>query len=332
MKKQVMIVGIIIILLLLGLSGCETEQEGAKTEIGDDNQLNGDQSSEGKIAFESNKDIYLMNPDGTGISILTEGSYPLVWSPDGSKITYCVRTTMASIDYLYVINADGTNSVFLGNTSFSPCWSPDGEKILFGLFNDKNGIFLANADGSNVINLEECYIRSAVFSPDGQKIAWIGNNTEMGRDAAELYLMNPDGTGKTKLLEDTIYIRYSPYAGLSWSPDGTKITYQDGGSLIVINADGTNKFVIDSSGNDPAWSPDSSRLAYWNYFDDGLYVANPDGTGKKLLSTSGGPPSWSPDGQKIVFGDSSGDIYLVNSDGSGLTKIYNGYFPRWSPS
>jgi len=39
MKKQLLIVGITLLLLAVGFSGCTSEQEGAKTEIGDENQL-----------------------------------------------------------------------------------------------------------------------------------------------------------------------------------------------------------------------------------------------------------------------------------------------------
>ena len=47
-------------------------------------------------------------------------------------------------------------------------------------------------------------------------------------------------------------------------------------------------------------------------------------------------PDWSPDGTQIVFGK-EGELYIINSDGTGLTKIgpssssYNIYNPSWSP-
>jgi hypothetical protein len=80
----------------------------------------------------------------------------------------------------------------------------------------------------------------------------------------EIYSMNADGTGQTRLTNDPAN-DYGPY----WSPDGSKIVFQserDGNSEIyVMNADGTgqtrltNNPAVDSS---PAWSPDGSQIAF----------------------------------------------------------------------
>jgi Tol biopolymer transport system component len=51
----------------------------------------------------------------------------------------------------------------------------------------------------------------------------------------------------------------------------------------------------------------------------------------------GGRSSWSPDGTKLAFyrgPDGDHDIYVINIDGSGLTKLTNGgdnLGPSWSP-
>ena len=49
-------------------------------------------------------------------------------------------------------------------------------------------------------------------------------------------------------------------------------------------------------------------------------------------------PSWSPDGKRLVFSGSNGgitDLYVVNSDGTGLQRLTNDRFgdvqPQWSP-
>jgi len=41
-------------------------------------------------------------------------------------------------------------------------------------------------------------------------------------------------------------------------------------------------------------------------------------------------PSWSPDGKRIAF-EIDECVYIVNTDGSGLTKLIHGVFPQWSP-
>jgi Tol biopolymer transport system component len=73
---------------------------------------------------------------------------------------------------------------------------------------------------------------------------------------------------------------------------------------------------------DAAWSPDGSRLLFTNDFlpsTGSIYVINADGSGLKLLSY-GGNPAWSPDGKRIVF-ESFPGLVLMNADGSGRTSI-----------
>jgi Tol biopolymer transport system component len=77
--------------------------------------------------------------------------------------------------------------------------------------------------------------------------------------------------------------------------------------------------------------------------DHQLFVAQSDGTGVTQL-TSGPPgagkPDWSPDGTRIAFSSFTdcGDIYVVNSDGSGRLRLTFGsacrdwsITPSWSP-
>lgn len=75
------------------------------------------------------------------------------------------------------------------------------------------------------------------------------------------------------------------------------------------------------------------------------WVVNPDGTGLGKLSRTSGiggefGPAWSPDGSKVAFyvDDSVGgsyDLYVMNADGSGMTRLTDSSRdetnPVWSP-
>jgi Tol biopolymer transport system component len=60
----------------------------------------------------------------------------------------------------------------------------------------------------------------------------------------------------------------------------------------------------------PAWSPDGTKLAYVSF--PGIWVVNADGTGKVQLTDHPRDemPDWSPDGSKIAFTTDDSDIWV----------------------
>jgi dipeptidyl aminopeptidase/acylaminoacyl peptidase len=64
----------------------------------------------GKIAFSSLNDIYVVEPDGTGVTKLTTNpatDTDPAWSPDGAKIAFA--SSRDGNSEIYVMNADGTS-------------------------------------------------------------------------------------------------------------------------------------------------------------------------------------------------------------------------------
>ena len=168
----------------------------------------------------------------------------------------------------------------------------------------------------------------------------------------EIYVMNVDGTGQTRL---TSLGAINVSARLS--PDGRRIAVgayygDDTLQAYVMNVDGSNPTHIASvphGGNYPFWSPDG-RILYTVYASNAsgsrftrFYSMNVDGTAQTHLfdlDIEFGSPLLSPDGQRIVgqtIIDDAGhtDIYVVSIDGTGLTRLtyretYS-YHPAWSP-
>ena len=136
--------------------------------------------------------------------------------------------------------------------------------------------------------------------------------------------------------------------GPRWSPDGSKILFisdrTGNNEIFVMNPDGSDiTQITQSEGNKnwAEWSPDGRRIAY--SYEGDIYLINADGDPESVVRlTSDGKknraPSWSPDGRRIVFSSQrSGnwDLWVVNTDGSGLTQLTDDEFvdlyPNWGP-
>jgi Tol biopolymer transport system component len=114
----------------------------------------------------------------------------------------------------------------------------------------------------------------------------------------------------------------------------------NGGRVRNITADA-------SYDEDPAWSPDGSKIAYasGNFLGDiyRIWLTTARGAGKTQLTHLPGislSPSWSPDGSRIVFLyddnlDGSAEVFTMSADGSDIRAVTatgtDHVAPKWSP-
>jgi dipeptidyl aminopeptidase/acylaminoacyl peptidase len=76
-----------------------------------------------------------------------------------------------------------------------------------------------------------------------------------------------------------------------------------GGDIYTANADGGNLTRV-TTGMDPSWSPDGSRIALVRWTSPwGIYTMNANGSNERMLfgSNVARAPVWSPDGSQIAF-------------------------------
>ncbi|MEO5574684.1 MAG: Ig-like domain-containing protein, partial [Gaiellaceae bacterium] len=170
---------------------------------------------------------------------------------------------------------------------------------------------------------------------------------ETNRDGnSEIYSMTPAGTGLTRLTTSVDV----PDSRPSVSPNGSKVAWQAGTEIWLMNSDGTNKQPLATIGTNgaPAFSPDGTKIAFESKPDvtqgtpSDVWVMNADGTGKVNLTNSAandGSPTWSPNGMKIAFHSNPAngeDIFTMNADGSSPTPLPansggRDADPDWSP-
>lgn len=171
---------------------------------------------------------------------------------------------------------------------------------------------------------------------------------------SDIYLIRTDGSDRTQLTT-AIGNDFSP----AWSPDGSQIVFRttrDGeDEIYVMNTSGSNQTNLSRSPSteerSPAWSPDGRQIALASLqgaiLDIFIMPVNLErwwGNNTKWTNLTGDSlggdeyPAWSPDGTKIAFHsyrDGNWEIYLMNADGSGQTRLTNNpgedTHPAWSP-
>ena len=261
-----------------------------------------------RIAFissrnENQRDIYVMNRDGSNVQRVTTGANPQAfsWSPDGKRIV----SDLAFFEqrHLVAANDDGTWEILLteAGVNSDPSWSPDGQKIAYSSTDRGNwDIHVMDVDGGNPRRITNHPARdvNAAWSSDSSKLAFASD-----RDGnLEIYIADITTKIITRLTD-----RMGSDSHPSWSSSGGEIVFQsdqDGDTEIYrMNEDGAEVVKLTSNRIDD--------LAPW----------------------------WSADGQWIIYASGAEvkdlEIYTMSRDGDEVTRLtHNQYvdlYPRWAP-
>ena len=288
----------------------------------------------GRIAFarfDRTGDLttFTVNPDGSHIQRLFSHSEAPYWSPDGSEIeisTPCITDGAGDCGLTIVDPDSGTVRQFKWPDPAleTPCghWTADGRRVAcegFGVTDpSRNGIYtIRSSDGAGLTRITSNPGGDDIpgdFSPDGKRLVFVRFD-ESG--PVGLFVVRLNGGGLHRITPPGMIL---DDVGGSWSPSGNRILFQ-------------------------SRSADDHRLAIWGVNSDGSGLAK-----LPIRPTCGGAfsdprsiscfePGWSPDGTKIVFtrisaNGTQSNIYTVNADGSGLTRVTNSgdaRDPDWGP-
>jgi TolB protein len=167
-------------------------------------------------------------------------------------------------------------------------------------------------------------------------------------DAAQVYVMNADGTN-VRALTDIPGYKIDPAV----SPDGRKIAFALGANvyeqatvIYIMNSDGSDlKQLTHSSDLDrnPSFSSDGSEIVFSrSHFDSAsIYKMRTDGTHLVNMIHHGVNLNavWRPGARSILFvsdrdhlGGINSEIYQSDALGLSIRPLVSGFDPAWSPS
>jgi Tol biopolymer transport system component len=269
------------------------------------------------------------------------------FSYDGKRLIFQSTREPFQCDQIFIMSAEGSEprlvSTGRGKTTCAYFY-PDGKHILYSSTHLSGAgcpprpdysqgyvwgvyaafqIFYATARGRILKQLTSGpgYNAEATLSTDGKKIVFTSS-----RDGdLEIYTMNADGSGVTRLTHELGYD-----GGPFFSPDGEWIVYR---AYHPVAAEEVARYK----------SLLAQDLVEPMKMD--LYVMRPDGTQQRQITHLGGAsfaPSFFPDSRRIIFasnyeqpGSSQMELYAIDRDGLGLERVTftGGFsaFPQFSP-
>jgi Tol biopolymer transport system component len=273
-----------------------------------------------------------------GAAVLVSSALGSAFPGVNGKLAYVVYAGDGTPGYIVTANTDGTGATQISKPGkktggdFQPRFSADGTKVVFtrnasNVGYDKLQIWIADANGKNehrvkITGLPKGDFPDApTFTPDGKSIVFSLDTINAPAGLAEVSVHG----GKMKQL--TTGDDYQPTV----SPDGTKIAFMRGFTLVVANIDGSNPQILytepqsASSMDEPDFSPDGSTIAFmeldsstlvWDIFtiaadgrDNGTATNLTNGT-----TTSSMDPAYSPDGTKIAFTSEDNTTFASSID------------------
>jgi hypothetical protein len=243
-------------------------------------------------------------------------SWQAGWSPDRSQIAWIDDAGV------HVERADGSDARLVVPRGAAPCrdlcvamsfaWSPDGARLLVGgAGTNTRRLVVADLSSSAVRSLvrPRAYVEYRVVGWSVRGIAYLryaGNPGTASCCRSELYVARADGRKPRRLFAAAEPIHDTPYA--RWSPDGRSIAFvteaRDPHDPRVAVVDVATRVVRRLRAVrqvmtvEPAWSPDSARVAFAR--GGSVAVVSRRGRGVRVLKVRGDMVAWSPSGELAI--------------------------------
>ena len=225
--------------------------------------------AQSRIVYIQGGKARVVDSDGANDHAVTSGGAALSpsWHPNGRAIVFSdfgdAGTQIAQLDL-----QNGRTTLLKATPrglNITPVFTPDGNNIVYASGGEKPAdLVIASASNrgpARKIGAGRLTEQSSpTFRPDGQRVAFISPSPK----TPQIYTMNVDGSDIRQLTPSVAGVR-SYRTGPDWSPDGTKIAYeQQNGDFQVwmINVADKKMKKLTSIGEneDPSWAPDSRHV------------------------------------------------------------------------
>jgi Helix-turn-helix domain/WD40-like Beta Propeller Repeat len=184
-------------------------------------------------------------------------------SPDGTRVAF--DSDRDGERAVFVANADGRNLRRISGEGFAaaPNWSPDGRRLSY---------VRAEVDNPNVWNLwahdlESGDSRRLTSNPSGRPAggSWFPDGHRIAYTSGSSLIVLDVASGKPAIYPSPQPSRKTGSPAVS--PDGRWVIFPlsgDGAWLLDLNDGSSLKVLSDPAVGDFTWSPDGSRVAYYN--------------------------------------------------------------------
>lgn len=212
------------------------------------------------------RNVYVMNMDGSGRTLVARNARQACWNGDGTEIAY-LKGEFDKFTYTDY----ATKGIFIYNVKtgkhrehpnkklyhlYNLCWSPDGRWFLATVhagMGFRHAILAIEADGQGVFNLNIPGCRPDI-SPDGKHVSWGASDWVLRVADLDLSGAEPKLANQRDVVTSVkpIKVYHS-----DWSPDGRYIAYGTGPAvkllglipeMVGVRAEGWNIGVADATG------------------------------------------------------------------------------------
>ena len=180
-----------------------------------------------RVSFISTTDnnnlaFQVIGADGTRQQLVDAGApYYWAWAPDGRTVLAHNGVRLSLLQVGESVSEQALN--FEAQVFRAPAFSPNGKQMLVAATspNGQSALLLADAQGQNVkaLTTEDFGYIAFVWSPDGQRVAYLTSDSGSAGSTGHLVVVDPSGKSKpVELTGSDVYAFF-------WSPDSKSLAY-----------------------------------------------------------------------------------------------------------